>query len=164
MSDHKQRCNCVKSKKDLNHPYPSLSTSPFGVCSDCNSPNTDKPQYNKYGWCHSCNSTRFEKELSSWTSNNPEIDNLIKGSQLNAMKSRQVLEWIPYEKLYNVQFVAKGGFDCIVYSATWVEGNILFWDSKKQNWVRRAPVPVALKRFENSHNITADFFEEVNLS
>ncbi|RIA99243.1 kinase-like domain-containing protein [Glomus cerebriforme] len=77
------------------------------------------------------------------------------------MNNRQVMEWIPYESLNNIQFIAKGGFDCKVYSGTWLKGNILYWDSKKKAWARNSPVSVALKQFENSHNITSNFFEEL---
>src|SRR5438046_2701739 len=115
-----------------------INTSHFGLCPDCNLPNTDKSQNDKYGWCRSCNSSRFEKGFTSWTSDNPAIDDFIKESQKDATNNRQILEWIPYNMLHDVQFVAKGGLDCSVYSATWLEGNILYWDSKKKNWVRRS--------------------------
>ncbi|POG81260.1 hypothetical protein GLOIN_2v1509090, partial [Rhizophagus irregularis DAOM 181602=DAOM 197198] len=77
------------------------------------------------------------------------------------MNNRQVLEWIPYDSLNNIQFIAEGGYDCKVYSATWNEGNILYWDSKKKDWVRNSSIMVALKRFENSRNVTLEFFEEL---
>jgi hypothetical protein len=158
----KKKSKINKKSNNPNNPYPSLSTLPYGLCSECNLPNTDKIQHNKYGWCHSCNSSRFEQKFSSWTSKNSVIDEFIKDSQINAMSNRQILEWIPYNSLDNVQFIAKGGYDCKVYSATWTKGNILYWDLKKKDWVRNSPTLVALKQFENSSNITLEFFEEVS--
>src|SRR3954452_8454814 len=113
------------------HKKNHLHTSHFGLCPKCNLPNTDKSHHEKYGWCRSCNSSRFEKGFGSWTSENSAIDDLIKESQRSAMNNHQILEWIPYDTLHDVQFVAKGGFDCSVYFATWSKGNILYWDSKK---------------------------------
>jgi len=150
-----------KSNNNDNNSYSSLSTLPFGLCTKCNLPNTGKSQHDKYGWCQSCNSSRFEQKFSSWTSDNTVIDKFIKDSQINAMNNRQVLEWIPYETLQDLQFIAKGGYDCNVYSAIWPKGNILYWDSKKKDWSRRSSIPVALKQFENSRNITSNFFDEV---
>src|SRR5256885_1100982 len=66
-----------------------INTSHFGLCPDCNLPNTDKSQHDKYGWCRSCNSSRFEKGFASWTSDNPAIDDFIKESQKNATNNRQ---------------------------------------------------------------------------
>ncbi|GBC09075.1 hypothetical protein RclHR1_00860013 [Rhizophagus clarus] len=157
----KNRRKKNRNNKKTNNPYPSLSTLPYGLCSVCNLPNTDKIQNNKYGWCHSCNSIRFEKNFSSWTSNNPLIDEFIKDSQINAMNNRQVLEWISYESLDNIKFLAEGGYDCKVYSGTWSKGNILYWDSKKKDWFRNSSIPVALKQFENSNNVTPEFFDEL---
>src|ERR1043166_5267093 len=154
-SRHKSKSINEKKIFSLRKKKPS-NTHHFGLCPDCNLPNTDKSQY---GWCRSCNSSKFEKSFGSWTSHNSAIDDFIRESQKNANNHRQILEWIPYARLQDVQFVAKGGFDCNVYSATWPDGNILYWDSKKKSWVRRSSIPVALKMFENSCNITAEFFD-----
>lgn len=71
-----------------------------------------------------------------------EIDKFIKKShQLNA-SSKNLLEWIPYEKLTGIKYLAKGGFSK-VYKAK--------WNDKK----------VVLKNLNDSIDIKKDFSQEV---
>ncbi|RHZ44629.1 hypothetical protein Glove_715g9 [Diversispora epigaea] len=48
------------------------------------------------------------------TSEDREIDEFIQQIQLNAKKHQEVIEWIPFDKLENVKYLAKGSFG-IVY-------------------------------------------------
>ncbi len=68
----------------------------FGLCSDCNQPNTAS------NWCQNCKSKSFKQEFSNWTSGNEHIDNFIKDAQLKARYFREVVEWIPYNRLRNI--------------------------------------------------------------
>src|SRR5436190_22919230 len=81
-----------------------------GLCPECNKPNTG------YKWCNQCNAKRFQQEFPNWTSGNNYIDNFIKETQLNAKDHWEVLEWIPYNRLTNIKYLAKGGFST-VYNA-----------------------------------------------
>uniref|UniRef100_U9U9L9 Protein kinase domain-containing protein n=1 Tax=Rhizophagus irregularis (strain DAOM 181602 / DAOM 197198 / MUCL 43194) TaxID=747089 RepID=U9U9L9_RHIID len=66
-----------------------------------------------------------------------------KYTQLSADYYNEVLEWIPYDKFNNIEFIVKGGFGR-VYKATWIDGYI-------QNWERHNPnMFVALKSSNNS--------------
>ena len=87
--------------------------------------------------CHSCD-PRIAKE---WTSKNKEIDDFIKKSQLKAKNYDDVIEWIHFDQLENIEEIGKGGFS-IVYSANW------------------ANQKVALKRFETQDS-SLDFLNEV---
>src|SRR6266498_297572 len=99
----------------------------FGLCPECNQPNT------AYDWCKECYSKKFQQNFGNWTSGNDHIDKFIQESQLNARINFELLEWIPYNRLRNIQFLAQGGFST-VYKAFWLDGQILKWDYKKQDW------------------------------
>jgi len=126
----------------------------YGICGECNEPGTGK------NWCQPCNSKRFKDNFKNWTSGNKDVDEFIQYSQTNAVHHKQCLEWIPFEKFKEVDYVTKGGFGKI-YSATWSEGFIRYWDIENQKWNREKNVKVALKSLYNSSNINADFFDEV---
>jgi len=49
-----------------------------------------------------------------------------------------------------------------VYRANWIDGFILDWDDKNQNWKRHDSNKfVALKSLNNSKNVTLEFLNEV---
>ena len=89
----------------------------YGLCPECNKPNTYVSQ------CNQCNAKRFP----NCTSGNNYIDNFIQEAQLNAMEPWEVLEWIPYNRLTNIKYLAKGGFST-VYKARWLDGLIDEWN------------------------------------
>ncbi|PKY49882.1 hypothetical protein RhiirA4_466034, partial [Rhizophagus irregularis] len=53
-----------------------------------------------------------------------------------------------------------GGFSKI-YSADRLEGNAEYWDIENQKWFHESNVKVALKRLDNSSNISDDFINEI---
>jgi len=72
------------------------------LCPDCNHSN----KY--YRWCQNCNSKRFQKDFDKWTSGNEFIDKFIQDTQLKALDYNQVIEWIPYNRFRNIQYLAQG--------------------------------------------------------
>src|SRR5438067_4861556 len=104
-------------------------TSEYGLCPECNKPNTD------YEWCNQCNAKRFQQDFPNWTSGNNYIDNFIQEIQLNAQNRYEVLEWIPYNRLTNIKYLAKGGFST-VYKARRLDGYIDGWDYDNKQWIR----------------------------
>ena len=150
----------------------------YGLCPECNQPKTDD------NWCKECNSKKFQQNFGNWTSGNENIDKFIQESQLNARYRFELLEWIPYNRLRNIQYLAQGGFST-VYEAIWLDGLINNWDYEKQDWKRivdkqdykNVNIPenknplksnekygymVALKSLNDSSNINEDFLSEVN--
>src|ERR1044072_3472456 len=87
----------------------------YGLCEECSQPNTSR------WWCQSCNSKHFQQEFNKWTSGNKEIDEFIQKFQLNATNLNEVLEWIPYDRFENIEYLAEGGFGT-VYKAEWING------------------------------------------
>src|SRR5438270_521487 len=104
-------------------------TSEYGLCPECNKPNTDDE------WCNQCNAKQFQQEFPNWTSGNNYIDNFIQETQLNAKDRWGVLEWIPYNRLTNIKYLAKGGFST-VYKGRRLDGYIQNWDSDNRQWNR----------------------------
>src|ERR1041385_4355318 len=104
--------------------------SKFGLCPECNKPNTGLQS-----WCQQCNVKRFQQDFHKWTSGNKFIDKFIQESQLNAECYKHILEWIPYNRLTNVKYLDKGGFGT-VYKAIWLDGYINYWDYENSRWER----------------------------
>jgi len=132
--------------------------SVFGLCEECNKEKNTGPD-----WCKTCNAKHFQQNFENWTSGNIEIDKFIQETQLSAKGSYQVLEWIPYDRFYGIEYIARGGFGK-VYKAIWIDGYIFNWDKISQNWERHNNKIVALKSLNNSKNVTFEFINEVKLN
>ncbi|RIA84358.1 kinase-like domain-containing protein [Glomus cerebriforme] len=116
---------------------------------------------NEWYWCNTCNAEQFQRNFKNWSSGNDDIDKFIQHTQLSATDYSKVLEWIPYDRFHNIEYIAKGGFGK-VYKAKWIDGYIDYWDNKNQNWKRRYPnKDVALKSLNNSKNVTLEFIKEI---
>jgi hypothetical protein len=127
----------------------------YGICKECNQLNTG------VNWCHACNAKRFQQNFKNWTSNNYDIDKFVQDTQLSATRFRDALEWIPYDRFHDTEYIAKGGFGK-VYITIWIDGRIDCWDNMNKNWRRAYPNKiVVLKSLNNSKNITLEFINEV---
>jgi len=140
------------------NPQPSGSSSEFKFelknCSECGQPVTS------FGWCIPCETNATKERSLHWTSGNKEIDDLIQYTQLSATQICDYLEWIPFEKFEMVKYANSGGFSS-VYSAVWMEGPRLTWDTGADEWTRTGPTKVALKRLDNSQNISNFYIDQV---
>ena len=131
----------------------------YGFCEKCKQPK------NAYGWCRIC---VFQQNFQNWTSGNHIVDKFIQKIQLKAKRTREIIEWIEYDRFENIEYLAKGGFGT-TFMAIWKDGPIKYWDSQKNQWKRQKkylyhPIyPVALKCLHNSQNIVAEFLSEVRL-
>jgi hypothetical protein len=124
------------------------------LCEECKQENTND-------WCKECNAKHFQQNFKNWTSGNDDIDKFIQETQLSAESFYKVLEWIPYNRFCNIEYIAAGGFSK-VYKANWIDGYIYKWDNKNQNWIRRESNKfVVLKSLNNSKNVTLKFMNEV---
>ena len=132
-------------------------TSEYGLCPECNKPYTDTI----FKWCNQCNAKRFQQDFPNWTSGNIYIDNFIQETQFSAKSEYHVLEWIPYNRLTNIKYLAKGGFST-VFKATWLDGGYIWrWDNGKKQWKRWPNDEVVIKSLNNSSNINEEFLNEV---
>jgi hypothetical protein len=127
---------------------------------------------NKCGKCNAaCNSIYFQFNFINWTSGNDDIDKFIQSTQLSAHKKVSgVLEWIPYDRLYNIKYITEGKFNKM-YRANWTDGHIMEsswyqskWDDDKQNWKREKPNMIVILKILNKNNpasITSEFINKV---
>ena len=112
-------------------------------------------------YCEYCVQNYLKSKFSDWTSGNNDIDNLIKKCQSETLMPNTVVEWIPYDKLQNIEYLTKGGFSEI-YTASWIDGGYEEWDSNKQQLIRpRRNYNVVLKKLENVESASQSWFEEV---
>ncbi|PKY46881.1 kinase-like protein, partial [Rhizophagus irregularis] len=112
-------------------------------------------------WCEYCIRNYLKTEFSNWTSGNDDIDDLIQKCQTETLNPTRIIEWIPYNKLQNIEYLTKGGFSEI-YTAKWIDGRYKVWNSKEQELERfgRSNKKVILKKLENMENANNNWFEE----
>ncbi|RGB21257.1 hypothetical protein C1646_778553 [Rhizophagus diaphanus] len=108
-----------------------------------------------------CNTIHFQHKFIDWTSGNDNIDKFIQDTQLsvhNDIEVSQVLEWIPYDRLYDIKYIAKDEF-CKIYQANWIDGIKSYWDNG--NWKRNNQnMSVFLRSLNNLKNITTEIENE----
>ncbi|CAB4439868.1 unnamed protein product [Rhizophagus irregularis] len=114
-----------------------------------------------------CNAINFQQNFENWTSSNDNIDKFIQDTQLSVHENYEVfkkaLEWISYDRLYDIKYITKGGFGKI-YKANWIDGYIDKWDEYNQNWKRNNKnMVIALKSLNNSKDVTLKFMNEIML-
>jgi serine/threonine protein kinase len=132
-------------------------------CKDCRSKRKNNKVYPlDYIWCEVCSPAHIQRE-SSWTSGNKEVDEFIKFQHIKTKKSSDLIEWIHYDRLSNIEYVAQGGFSK-VYSATWLDGLIQGWNFEQKRWKRLGKTKVAVKVLEDSQYISSEFLEELHLN
>jgi len=103
----------------------------------------------------------MEKNFIYKYSGNEIIDEFVKNIQRQATSKSNFIEWVEYNEFKNISFVAEGGFST-VYSATWNNGFIVDWNIVEPK--RCGKIRVALKRLNNSKDITKEFSNEVIIS
>src|SRR6266542_7070117 len=103
---------------------------------------------------------QFQLNFLNWTSGNEFINKFIQESQLKVQNNKQVLEWIPYNRFKDIEYVDKGGFSTI-YQAIWLDGPINYWCVYKKKWIRFKNEIVILKSLDKSSNLNEEFLNEV---
>ena len=111
-------------------------------------------------YCEYCIRNYLKTKFSNWTSGNNDIDNLIQKCQMETQHPATIIEWVPYNNLQNIEYLTKGGFSEI-YTAVWIDGCFIEWDSEKQQLKRLGEQEVILKRLENVESANQSWFEEV---
>uniref|UniRef100_U9U708 Protein kinase domain-containing protein n=1 Tax=Rhizophagus irregularis (strain DAOM 181602 / DAOM 197198 / MUCL 43194) TaxID=747089 RepID=U9U708_RHIID len=89
------------------------------------------------------------------------MDNFIKHTQLHANESVDYLEYVNFDQFDLVEDVNKEGAFSTIFSAVWMEGPRWVWDEEAEKWTRNGPVKVALKRLNNSQNISEEYFKQL---
>jgi hypothetical protein len=111
-------------------------------------------------YCEYCVQNYLKDNFSNWTSENNDIDNLIKNCQMETLIPNVIIEWIPYNNLQNIKYLTRGGFSEI-YSADWIYGKYEEWDYKEHKLIRFGGQRVILKKLENVESASQSWLEEV---
>ncbi|CAB4443323.1 unnamed protein product [Rhizophagus irregularis] len=74
------------------------------------------------------------------------------------------LEWVPFDRFKDVKQIGEGGF-AKVYSATWIDGKAKYKRQNDESWKKEEPKPikVALKKLNDSQNISANYLNEIKI-
>ncbi|GES93023.1 kinase-like domain-containing protein [Rhizophagus clarus] len=104
--------------------------------------------------CHLC----YKAKTANRSGNNV-IDEFIK-STLSNCHAKAKLEFVPYDRFEDIEFVAEGGFSKI-YKATWIDGPLSTkWNNEKKGFEHLGKMTVALKELNNSKNIDSKELNE----
>ena len=71
-----------------------------------------------------------------------------------------VVEWIPYYKFHNIEYLTSGGFSKF-YRAVLTDGTYYRWDSSERKLKRFGDQKAILKKVKNVENATQSWLEEV---
>src|SRR2546423_4463090 len=83
-------------------------------------------------WCKSCTLQNFK----NWTSGNHNIDEFIQKSQLNAKSYEEIIEWIEYDRLENIEDLVLCGFG-IIHKTTWKENSKNYrWENNMKGFLK----------------------------
>ncbi|RIB13981.1 kinase-like domain-containing protein [Gigaspora rosea] len=122
-------------------------------CANCNLYNTSP------AWCRTCDPL---KNIEGWTSGNKDIDIYIKEFPLKVTKYQDVIEWIPFNRLDNVQKIGEGGFGS-VFSATWLDGKRIVTGGFLKNY-KQSRTPSYIVALKTLPGIQKNFLKEKFLS
>ncbi|RGB40414.1 hypothetical protein C1646_687878, partial [Rhizophagus diaphanus] len=84
-------------------------------CPECNK--RRKPLDESHQICHVC--YKIKRAYKYGLSGNKIVDDFIRHTQNNLVRSQGKMEFVPYEQFINIEFIAEGGFSKI-YKATWI--------------------------------------------
>ncbi|GBB98854.1 hypothetical protein RclHR1_03340015 [Rhizophagus clarus] len=124
-------------------------------CSGCNKIRT--PSIENHQICYTCNQAK--KRIIP--SGNKVIDDFIKYVQTNSGKRNGKMIFVPYGKFENIELIGEGGFSKI-YKATWVDCRISNSGTPIYP-IQNKSVTVALKKLNNSNNITSKELNELKM-
>ncbi|GES93623.1 kinase-like domain-containing protein [Rhizophagus clarus] len=122
-----------------------------------------KSYKNSYKICKKCNyecyAKHFQQNFQSWTRCSNSIDKFIQDTQLSCHYNiSKAFEWISYDRLTDIKAIAKGW-----YEANWIDGNMIDWDSNKQNWKRENQNMIVNLRYLEYKNINSlEFVNETS--
>jgi hypothetical protein len=125
------------------------------ICEDCQS------ECLATLYCEYCVRNYLKIRFSNWTSENDNIDNLIRECQMETLKPDNIVEWIPYDNLQSIDYFNE--IDCSkIHKTIWIDGCYDEWDPKEKQLKRIGWKPdVVLKRLENVEKASKYWIDEV---
>uniref|UniRef100_U9UKT1 Protein kinase domain-containing protein n=1 Tax=Rhizophagus irregularis (strain DAOM 181602 / DAOM 197198 / MUCL 43194) TaxID=747089 RepID=U9UKT1_RHIID len=78
---------------------------------------------------------------------------------METLKPDKIIEWISYDRFQNIKYLTKGGCSKI-YTADWIDGYYVEWNSKEKQLKRFGTHKVILKKLENIESANKSWFDE----
>ena len=100
-------------------------------------------------------------EFDKWSCGHGRIDDSIRQAQLRARNHCEVIEWIPFDRLVDIEDPVKGDFGTVC-KAKWLDGRIISFHQTTLSWHREGEQVVYLKSFDEANNVI-EFMQEVNI-
>jgi hypothetical protein len=122
----------------------------YYYCKKCG--NKDKNCDGK--WCKLCQINQLKNDFTNWTSGNEKIDDFIQKKQLEFKNNKVLFEWIPFNKIINVEEL---GDNCLT-TAVWKDGPLYY---NKIECRKELYKKVCLKYLHNSQDNNDEFLTEV---
>ncbi|RGB22643.1 hypothetical protein C1646_775771 [Rhizophagus diaphanus] len=145
----------LSSDVPLNHPTQTTLKSIYKKCNGCK---RRRKVFNETDQiCYQC-----YKAKKIPLSGNKVIDDFIKYTLTNYCKKEGGMEFVPYEKFKDIEYIAEGGFSKI-YKATWIDGPIMDWNEENQKYDYYGKMTVALKELNNSESINSRELNELKV-
>ncbi|RGB25694.1 hypothetical protein C1646_771389 [Rhizophagus diaphanus] len=120
-----------------------------------------------------CNVIYFQQNFGSWTSGNKHVDKFIQDTQLSEhsfdkdvldgredVLVKNALEWIPYDRFYDIIYTAKGKLGKI-YIANWIDGYMDKWDNYIKNFERTGQDMLVILKSIDKLDIV-EFIDEIS--
>ncbi|CAJ0909675.1 4429_t:CDS:2 [Entrophospora sp. SA101] len=125
----------------------------YGNCPQCNKPRTN------LNFCINCQHNYHIENFDRWSSGNLKIDKLIRYTQVNSTH-HDLLEWIEWDDIELIEYRDKGCFGEI-HSAYWLSGPLSMWDRDLEYYNRHGPTKVAIKKIDNSQELSQEFVNKL---
>ncbi|PKC56893.1 hypothetical protein RhiirA1_473335, partial [Rhizophagus irregularis] len=112
-----------------------------------------------------CSAKHFKQNFKNWTSGNDHIDKFIQNTQQSEHTAfvKKALEWIPYDRLYNIKYIIEDDEFGKMYRANWIDGFIYMWNRNNQNWERGGQnMFVFLKILNNPASVTLELINKLS--
>ncbi|UZO05176.1 uncharacterized protein OCT59_025536 [Rhizophagus irregularis] len=124
----------------------------------CNGCDRKRKYLNEFQICKSC----YKPMTAFIPSGNRVVDDFIKYTLTNRNEKAGKMEFIPYDRFKDIEFIAVGGFSKI-YKATWIDGPISYWNHKKQKYDSYGEMNVVLKKLSSSKYINSGGLNEIKM-
>ncbi|GBC02879.1 hypothetical protein RclHR1_04880004 [Rhizophagus clarus] len=145
----------ISNDAPLSHPIQTTLEPKFKKCNECK---RRRKVYNRADQiCYQC-----YKAKKVPLSGNKVIDDFIKYTLTNYCKKEGGMEFVPYDRFKDVEFIAEGGFSKI-YKAIWIDGPINNWNEDDQKHNTYGTMTVALKELDKSENINSKELNELKI-
>ena len=142
----------ISNDTSSSHPTQTTRNQKIRKCKECK----HRRKFDEiHQICHVCLGAKTVDQ-----SGNKVIDDFIRYTLTNRGNNSMKMEFVPYDRFEDVEFIAEGGFSKI-YKATWVDGPIFNWNKKQKKYMPYGEMVVALKELSNSKNINPKDLNEV---